>query len=191
MTPEAGKSAMRCDEMQEHFVELLYQEQGTPTASPEVQEHVRSCAACRTELAELKGLQTTLTVWQDEPPLRPVTLPRNRAGAGRVRLPLWSVFRYAAIAVLVTLAFLGLSNAQIQWDRNGFSFRTSLRAQQATSPSNYYTKEEVKAIILRAQDANVQVSYQMIQDLLRTIDQERAGDFQMLTLQLKQSRNKN
>ena len=181
---------MRCDEIQEHFVELLYQEQGTPTASPEVQEHVRGCAVCRKELAELKGLRATLTVWQDEPPLRPVTVPRKLAGTGRVGIPLWSMFRYAAIAVLVTLAFLGLSNAQIQWDRNGFSFRTSLRAPVILA-SNYPTKEELETILYRAMNDTEQSNYQMMLHMLDTIDQERANEIHMLTRQIKESRNKN
>ena len=181
---------MRCDEIQEHFVELLYQEQATPTASPEVQEHVRGCASCQKELAELKDLQATLTVWQDEPPLRPVTVPRNLANPGRVRMPLWSMFRYAAIAALVTLAFLGLSNAQIQWDRNGFSFRTSLRAQ-APLPANYCTKDELETILYRAMNDTEQYNYQMMLRMLDTIDQERADEMHILTRQIRESRNKN
>ncbi len=181
---------MRCDQIQEHFVELLYQEQGTPTASPEVQEHIRGCAACQKELAELKGLRATLTVWQDEPPLRPVTVPRNVAGPGRVRIPLWSMFRYAAIAVLVTLAFLGLSNAQIQWDRHGFSFRTSLRTP-AVLASNYATKAELETILERVMDDTQQYNFQMMLRMLDTLDQERADEIHMLTRQIKESRNKN
>jgi predicted anti-sigma-YlaC factor YlaD len=190
MTPEARKSAMRCNEIQEHFVELLYQEQGTPTASPEVQEHVRGCAACRKELAELKGLQATLAVWQDEPPLRPVTVPRNLAGPGRAGIPFWSMFRYAAIAVLVILAFLGLSNAQIQWDRNGFSFRTSLRAPVILA-SNYPTKEELEMILYRAEDNTEEKVLRMMVRMLETIDQERANDIHMLTRQIKARGNRN
>lgn len=181
---------MRCDEIQEHFVELLYQEQGTPTAGPEVQEHIRGCAACRKELAELKGLQSTLAVWQDEPPLRPVALPENLARPGRFRIPLWSVLRYAAIAALVTLAFLGLSNAQIQWNRNGFAFRTSLRAQ-APLASSYYTKEEIQTILYRAMSDSEQANFQMMLRMLDTIDQERANEIHILTRQIKESRNKN
>ena len=181
---------MRCDEIQEHFVELLYQEQGTPNASPEVQDHVRGCAACRKELADLKGLQSTLAVWQDEPPLRPVTAPRNLAGPGRVRVPLWSMFRYAAVAVLVALAFLGLSNAQIQWDRNGLSFRMSLRAPVILA-SNYPTKEELERILYRAMNETEQSNYQMMLRMLDTIDRERADEMHMLTRQIKESRNKN
>jgi hypothetical protein len=181
---------MRCDEIQEHYVELLYQEQGTPTASPEVQEHVRGCAACQKELAELKGLRETLSVWQDEPPLRPVTVPKKRASLLRTEIPLWNMFRYAAIAVLITLAFLGLSNAQIQWDKNGFSFRTSLRAP-AILASNYPTKEELEMILYRAENDTDQKMYQMMLRMLETIDQERADDIHILTRQIKACGNRN
>ena len=38
---------MRCDEIKERFVDLLYHEQGTPSASPELQAHFRSCPNCQ------------------------------------------------------------------------------------------------------------------------------------------------
>lgn len=187
---------MRCNEIQERFVDLLYHEQGTPSASEELQAHIRSCPACQKELAEFKDLQATLKVWQDEPPLRPVTIPRPERAHTRIglRLPIWHLVRYAAFAALVALAFLGLSNASIQWDRNGFAFRTNLLSKvipAPLSPSDSYTKEQVDTIIRRVMDQSRAEDLWMGQKVLETIDQERATEYQRITRQIKESRSKN
>jgi predicted anti-sigma-YlaC factor YlaD len=63
---------MRCQEIQERFVDLLYQEPGTPSAGKELQEHLKNCPACQKELDGLQSVQTALKAWQDEPPLRAI-----------------------------------------------------------------------------------------------------------------------
>ncbi len=180
---------MRCNEIQERFVDLLYQEQGTPSASPELLAHVRSCPGCQKELAEFKELQATLKVWHDEPPLRPVRVPRAESSASRFGVPFWRVVRYAAVAALVTLAFLGLSNAQVTWDENGFAFRTSLFAP-AAQPDYSPTREEMKTYIERAMAAYDNYNFQMMQRVLDTVDQERAIDYRSITRQIKENRSK-
>jgi hypothetical protein len=181
---------MRCDEIREQLVDLLYQEQGAPEPGLELQEHVRSCASCQKDLAELKGAQAALKLWQDEPPLRPVVLPRAQAAKVHLRVPFWRVVRYAAIAALVVFAFLGLSNAQIQWDQNGFAFRTSLFAR-APQASNYYTKDDMQTILDRVERHIQKDNFQMMQGMLDMIDQERADEYRIITRQIKESRNKN
>jgi len=180
---------MRCNEIRERFVDLLYQEQGTPSASPELQAHIRSCPVCQKELAELKDLRATLKVWQDEPPLRPVTVPRVERSR-RIWVPFWTFARYAAVAVLVTLAFLGLSNAQITWDKDGFSFRTSLISPPAQA-ANYYKKEEVQTFLDRVMAESSERNLELIQRAFDIIDQQRATDYRTITRQINESRNKN
>jgi hypothetical protein len=185
---------MRCEEIQERFVELLYNEAGTPPAGPDLLAHLNSCAACRKELADLKGLQTMLKTWQDEPPLRPVTVPRRQPARARIAWPLWSFARYAAIAALVALAFLGLANAQIEWNREGFSFRTSLLSgptPQSPPASDYYTKEEVRQIMNHFMNNSQELNYQMIQQALEYVDQARSTDISFFKSKLKESRPKN
>src|SRR5216117_3392091 len=75
--------AMRCDEIREQLVELLYNERGTSPASAELQAHVDSCPSCRLELAELQAARNWLQVWKDEPPLRSLAFP---VPPGRVAL---------------------------------------------------------------------------------------------------------
>ncbi len=195
---------MRCHEIQERFIDLLYQERGTPPASPELEAHVRSCAACQKELAELKELRSAMSAWKDEPPLRPIRVPRKEAVA-RFRMPFWRLVRYAAVAALVTLAFLGLTNAQVTWGQNGFAFRTSLFAPSGATPSSeqmqalieravaenrQMTREEMKTLIERAMADYQGYNFQMMQRLLDTVDQERAMDYRSISRQIKESRSK-
>ena len=180
---------MRCNECQEHFVDLLYTGQGTATASSDAMEHLNSCPSCKNELAELKGLQSTLKIWKDEPPLHPVSVPGTTTRAGNFLPSFWSILRYAAIAALVTVAFLGLSNSQIQWDRTGFSFKTSLFAHAPAD--DVYTKEQVQTILKRVMADTEKANYQMMQQMLDTIDQERAIEYRSLFRQIKEGSNKN
>ena len=102
--------------------------------------------------------------------------------------------RYAAIAVLVTLAFLGLSNASIRWDRNGFSFRTSLLPNAAPAPlpsSDFFTKEETQAIVQRIMEETRDDNIRMAHQVLDTVDQERATEYRSIARQIKESRSKN
>ena len=182
---------MKCNDIQERFVDLLYQERGTPSASPELEAHIQSCPACRKELAELKGLQTTLKAWKDEPPLRPVTIPRSEPAGFTSWIPSWRLLRYAAIAALVTIAFLGVANADIQWNRDGFSFKTHLFPRgAASSPSaDYYTRQEMQVILERVLDESREINILLGQRLLETIDQQNANRF--LTSRISDSRSKN
>lgn len=181
---------MQCSEIQERFVDLLYNEQGTPAADPQLREHIRSCLACQKELAELKGLQEVLKVWQDEKPLRPIALPPREQAQSRIRMSFWPMLRYAAITVLVALAFLGLANADIRWDSNGFSFKTALLSP-STPPANTYTKEEVLAIAQRILDKSQDSTLLMMQQMMATIDQDRLSDLQFVRSKLRENRNKN
>jgi hypothetical protein len=185
---------MQCQEIQERLVELLYQEKGTPVAGRELQEHVSTCASCRQELAELKEVQAALKVWQDEPALRPVVIPRSEPARHFFQFPGWRILRYAAVTALVILSFLALSNADIQWNKDGFSFKTSLLAPSApaTHPlPNSYTREETQELIKRVMAKSEETSYLMIQRALDYVDQERQVDVTYIKSQLKEGRTKN
>ncbi len=191
MTPEDRETAMRCDEIQEQFVDLLYDEKGTPSPGQELLEHLRSCSACQSELAGLKELQATLKVWQDEPPLRHAELPR-RAAARHSWFPIWNFARYAAVAVLLALAFLSLSNAQIKWDKDGFAFRTSLFSRtQETPAGEFYTKDEVNAALIRVLNISQDACHEEILQGMSTQDADWAGQLRAVTQQIRQNRSRN
>ncbi len=184
---------MRCNEIQERFVELLYNEAGTPPASPELRAHIDSCPSCRKELEELKSTQKALRLWGDESPLRPVRVPSVDYYANPPRSALWRVWRYAAVAAMLLIAFLALANPEITWNKEGFSFRTNV-PWSAAKP-DYYTKEETRMLLKRVIDDSeknmTEADYLMMQELLNTIEQDRAFDLRLVRHQAVQNHNKN
>jgi len=172
--------AMRCDEIREQLVELLYNERGTSPANAELQAHVDSCPSCRLELAELQAARNWLQVWKDEPPLRSLAFPAPpaRVVPMRPRSPALRWAQYAAVAALLLLGFLALANAEITWNKEGFAFRTRILPVPSSrfDPSSYYTKAEVRNIIGRVADETegrmMDANQLMIEDALEILEQE-------------------
>src|SRR5262245_37160384 len=136
---------MRCDEIQERLVELLYNERGTPLASAELRGHVNSCPACQKELQELETVRSALKSWKDEAPLRSVVglaAPAKVVPIGS-RFSVLKMAKYGAIAAMVALAFLAVSNAEMTWNKDGFSFRTHLLASPVLANSKYYDRAQI------------------------------------------------
>jgi len=57
---------MKCGNIREEFMEAVLS--GPETVSPEVQEHLRSCAACARELASFRETMALLDDWQTPEP---------------------------------------------------------------------------------------------------------------------------
>ena len=57
---------MKCENIREEMMETLLS--GPEAASPEVQEHLRSCAACAQELASFRQTMALLDEWQTPEP---------------------------------------------------------------------------------------------------------------------------
>ena len=173
---------MRCDEIKERFVELLYSEPGTPAASLELQAHIKSCPACENEVLELEAVQAALKSWKEEPPLRSVVIAglASKALPLRSRPNLFRMARYAAVAALVVFAFLGLANADITWNENGFSFRTHLAPIVRSQSQDSYTRAEMRDILRKVLDESesrsIDTNYMMMQRMLDTIEQEHRSD---------------
>jgi hypothetical protein len=185
---------MQCDGIKERLVELLYREKGSPAPDPALRAHVDSCLACRQELTELREVQAKLKLWQDEPPLREVRVPQSEPARERFPLALWRMARYAAFAALLLLAFLGLSNADLRWDSNGFSFKTSLlsKATPAAQPSaNPVTQAELYETMLRAMADSRDYTFQMMQRVRSEQEQLWQTDLRYYTAKLKENRGKN
>jgi anti-sigma factor RsiW len=185
--------AMRCDEIQERFVELLYDETGTPPASPELRAHVDSCPRCRAELEDLQATRRMLALWKDEPaPASKVArLLRTRRTVER-RLP--PAVRWGGIAAALLLGFLALANAEITVNRDGFSFRTHLFSRQPDI-RDLYTKAETRDLLRRAlDDTESRLSEETVlasQRVLDTIEQERQMEIRFINARLGRARSNN
>jgi hypothetical protein len=181
---------MRCDEIQERFIDLLYDETGDSKAGLELQEHLRTCTNCCKELDELKKTREYLQLWKDESPLN------NFATAGREafhpRPVSWKRWRYAAIAAMVLITLLALANTQISLNKDGFSFSTKLFSGRQLE-RDYYTKAEFRNIVKRALDDSEfrtnQTNFRMMQKVLDTVEQDRLMDLRLIRGQFVKNKN--
>jgi hypothetical protein len=179
---------MKCDEIQERLVDVLYDRRA---ADPELEAHIRDCSRCRRELAELGHARELLQVWKDEHPLKPVEVE------SRVRpfpVPKFTMARmagYAAVAAMALLAFLALANAELTWNKEEFSFRTNW-ISSPSSGSEYYTKGEMldilKTVLDDYESRMTEANWLMMSKMLDTVEEERRLDLQRLTF-LNQNRN--
>jgi predicted anti-sigma-YlaC factor YlaD len=183
---------MRCDEIQEHIIELIYAEDGSAPPNAGMFEHIRTCPACREELDQLKRTRKYLQLWEDEPPLRSVKVARQEAV--QPRIPIWKYLRYAGIAAMAVIGFLALANMQITWNKDGFSLSTHLFGRHGVE-RDYYTKSEIRNLVKRALDDSEQrmneTSYLMMQKMLDTVEQDRWMDLRLVPKQNAQNRNRN
>ncbi len=182
---------MRCDEIQEHLVDLLYNDGGTPV-NAEIQDHLKTCPACRQELEELKQTRQYLHAWEDESPLRSITIARHEKLLNRKHG--WKYVRYAAVAAMAVICILALANIEIAVNKNGFSFSTHLFAPKQVE-RDYYTKTEVRDIVKRALDDSEyrtnEITYMRMQKLLDTVEQDQWMDLRLIRGRAAQNRNRN
>ncbi len=164
---------MRCDEVQEHLIDIIYDEGVDSPVNVEMQEHLRTCSTCRGELEELKQTRKYLQLWKDEPPLRTV---KTELRSVPHREHKWKYLRYAAVAALVLISFMALANMRISWDKNGFSLSTHLFPQQNTQ-RDYYSKAELRTLLKQVVDDSEfrmnEANLAMANRLLDTIEQDQ------------------
>jgi predicted anti-sigma-YlaC factor YlaD len=177
---------MSCDEIQEQLVDFVYDEGGVPPASSEVQEHLRTCPACREKIDELKRTRKYLQLWKDEPPLRSVLIAKRERIANR-NISL-RYLRYAAVAAMVLISFLALANAQVSWNKDGFTFSTHFFTQHKTE-GDYYTKAELRDFMKEALDYTNETNYLMIQKVLDTVEQDRWRDIRLIRDKVAKNQN--
>jgi predicted anti-sigma-YlaC factor YlaD len=171
---------MRCDEVKEHIIDFIYDENDKQHTNVEIQEHLRTCPTCREELEELKQTRKYLRSWKDEPPLQSVAIVRTDKRARRS--PGWRYVRYAAIAAMFIICILALANTQVTWNKEEFSFRTSL-FPAPLDKGDYYTKAELRSLLKDALDDSEirmnEVAYLMMQETLSTVEQDRWMDLRL------------
>jgi predicted anti-sigma-YlaC factor YlaD len=181
---------MRCDEIQEHLIDLLYDEGGPQADNRELQEHLRTCPACRNELEELKQARAHLQVWADEAPRQRMTIPKTEFLLSRSTSRHY--LRYAAIAAMLLICFLVFADAEITLNKNGFSYRSHLFTRNATG-QDYYTKSEVRDLVKRALDdseirAN-EINNVLARRILDTVERERWVDAHLQGTNAARNRN--
>ena len=181
---------MRCDEFQEHLVDLLYNEGGAKPANIEVNDHLQTCSACRIELEELKHTRLYLQGWKDESPLRNVAIARQEMALRHKSG--WRYVRYAAVAAMALICIMALANAQLKWSKDGFSFSTRLLGPKPAD-RDYYTKSEDRAIMDDLESRMKEINYIMAQRVLDTVEreQEHYMNLRLTRSRSMQNQNKN
>jgi hypothetical protein len=184
---------MRCEEIQERFVDLLYDETGTPPASEELRAHLASCPVCRGELEALQATRSSLREWQDEAPPRPTLIPVGDRRAAPRGGRWFRTVRYAAIAAMLVVSFMAVVNSEIRWTKDGFHFSTHLFPIH--QPVDVYSKAETREILKRVLDESesrmLETNYLLIQRMMDTLEQERVSDIQKIRDQVRRSGGKN
>ena len=107
---------MMCEKLRQEFMEAVLS--GPETASPEAQEHLRTCPACAAELASFRQTMGLLDEWQTPEPspyfnTRVMARVREEAAApaqswfGWLRRPIAAVAAVVLVAVGVGLFQIG------------------------------------------------------------------------------------
>jgi hypothetical protein len=126
-------------------VAYLYGEEGPSTRAFDV--HLASCAVCRQELDELRGVRGRLAEWAPPEPLGALTLPRavsppptRRLWRALGEIPLWA--QVAAASLIIGLS-TGLANLDVHYGAEGLTIRSgwwapatpeALTGEQAATP---------------------------------------------------------
>ena len=113
---------MRCDELSEDRVSVLYGE-ADAAAQRRVSEHSATCAACRDELSALRGVRRSLSAWRLPDTLRPKRPWR--------RVPLWSGWALPVAATLLISVGggLALTGAELRYANGELSLRLGREAR--------------------------------------------------------------
>lgn len=128
---------MCTDTFKESLVGYLYSEL-TPEDRRAFEAHLKTCAPCRAEVAELRAVRDDLLAWAP-PECR--DLPSSwavapaAAPAPMARMRAWMpAFGLAAAAMLVLAVSAAIANVEVRYDSNGLVVRTG-RTPEAVTPA--------------------------------------------------------
>ena len=129
---------MKCEKIREQLMEAIIS--GPETASPEVQEHLRICAACAEELASLQQTMALLDEWQSPEP-SPYFSSRLRARVreeASVQPAGWLAWlrRPVVAAAAMVLVGIGVSLLEVGNVRDRNTVATNDNTVRMSAPGN-------------------------------------------------------
>jgi anti-sigma factor RsiW len=129
---------MKCEKIREQLMDAIIS--GQETASPELQEHLRSCAACAEELALLQQTMALLDEWQVPEP-SPYFSSRLRARVreeASVQPAGWLAWlrRPVVAAVAMVLVGIGVSLLEVGNVRDRNTVATNDSTVRMSAPGN-------------------------------------------------------
>lgn len=158
---------MRCDELSEDRVAVLYGE-ADAAAQRRVGEHCATCDTCRDELSALRGVRRSLAAWKLPDTLRP-RRPWRRA-------PLWSGWGLPAAAALLIAAGggLALTGAELRYANGELSLRLGREArgeiERLLAQQDERQRAELQA--LRAEVASTRAAAAGPATIATTVDEQ-------------------
>ena len=143
---------MRCDEFRDLMFERLSGELD-PVQNAACDDHEKSCAICRAELAQFRSVQARLRAgWPSEDPLpMQVVLPRNDGRRWFDVATLW-FSRASAGLVAAALLFMVLVRPSVQVGRGAIELSFGSAVTPATVSAAGLSEAQVKAIVEAAVD---------------------------------------
>ena len=150
-----------CDN--ELLIAYLYDELGD-TDRARMEGHLRGCAACRNELAGLRGARAHLTAWAPPQPDLGFQVVRERATPARTlgwRARFTPAVGLAAAATLVLAAAAAVANLQVHYGSDGFTVRTGWSQPAAATAQSAAIQSATAAI----DPATVQAIERRVADL--------------------------
>lgn len=131
-----------------------------------IETHLRTCRACRDELAALRGVRADLTSWAPPEPdfgFRIVREPRQAPRAWRARLN--PVLGLAAAAAIVLAAATAIANVEVRYDKDGFAIRTGRSVSDGSAAASGSARRESAARYGGTNEATVAALQKRIADL--------------------------
>jgi len=193
---------IECNEYQRLLVDYVYDDLD-PRREPLLQEHLRTCAACRAALAELENTKMALNAWP-APEAEPAWAFRDRNRSWWSRLttrwlnsprPGRRLALAAAFACMALLTTMALFNTRIRYDDGHLDFSMSLtRPPDAALPADavVMTRQQLyefevkhlqfmQNLVAQSENRQQQTLSKAIADLAVRVDQKRLQDLQVVS----------
>ena len=137
----------------------------------EVEEHISTCALCRSEVAELKSTRVKMQAWSSpDPQLQWVFVPQKLPVLRRVlewlRMPRFEVPNWAAATVaagFIMLVAASIVNTTISVTSDGFHFSTGLINRSVSSEGDLARTVDTDGTVSGEKDIRLQ------EEMLRTV----------------------
>jgi hypothetical protein len=197
---------IECSEIQHWLVDYVYDELD-PRQESLLTEHLRTCAACRSELAALEKTRTTLGAWPapgTEPswafdqPKRPWWSVLNTAWHKKPHNGRQLAFGFAFVCMLL-LTTMAVFNARIQYEYGHWQLSMSLsKPTTADLPADgvVMTRRQLyefeikhlqfmQSLVTQSEGRQQQILNKAIANLAQQVDQKRLQDLKVVSAGLE------
>ena len=157
---------MKCEDMPQQLVSLLYGELETDVAK-KIEAHIKKCPSCRNAYQELRTTTHLLEKWEDAVPKGHfvfVSEPASHWARWKEKFATLSPWSRLAVGIpafaAVCLVFLSLLNFRASKNDNGWQFAFSLQPQKEQS----YDNARILNALTQMQKETLVLTSQLIQE---------------------------